>query len=203
MEVGNIIDGLTNPPNDSTPAFHVVAPSIPGFAFSPAPKKTGFGPKEAANAFNSLMLQLGYYKYLVQGGDFGGIILRHMAVTYPEHVVSALCNFYTVAPNETDWKRYRAGQTSEEENTSIQKYSTYVTKESSYRYQQSQRPLTLAIGMTDSPVGNAMWIYDLMQNSVDIHRWTPSEIISWTMMHQIPGPYSGMRFYLESQKEVR
>src|SRR6478735_8409004 len=44
LEVGNIIGNLTNPPNSSVPAFHVVAPSIPGFGFSPAPTQPGFGP---------------------------------------------------------------------------------------------------------------------------------------------------------------
>lgn len=37
---------LLNPSTDNAPAFHVVAPSLPGYGFSEAPKKTGFGPKE-------------------------------------------------------------------------------------------------------------------------------------------------------------
>lgn len=76
MEVGNIIDGLTNPPNNSLPAFHVVAPSIPGFTFSPTPKVPGFGPREVGQTFNALMLQPNYSKYVIQGGDFGGVNLR-------------------------------------------------------------------------------------------------------------------------------
>jgi len=71
MEVDNILDGLLNPPDKSSPAFHVVAPSIPGFAFSPAPTKFGFALREAANVFNSLMKQLDYPKYVVQGVTSG------------------------------------------------------------------------------------------------------------------------------------
>ena len=48
-------------------AFHVIAPSIPGFAFSSAPKQKGFGLKEIAKTFNQLMLELGYSKYVAQG----------------------------------------------------------------------------------------------------------------------------------------
>ena len=33
MEVDKILDGLLNPPDKSSPTFHVVAPKIPGFAF--------------------------------------------------------------------------------------------------------------------------------------------------------------------------
>ncbi|MCJ1242282.1 hypothetical protein MMC14_010289 [Varicellaria rhodocarpa] len=37
LEVEYIINGLVNPSNASLPAFHVGAPSIPGFGFSPTP----------------------------------------------------------------------------------------------------------------------------------------------------------------------
>lgn len=48
-------------------AFHVIAPSIPGFAFSSAPKRKGFGLREMAKTFNQLMLELGYTNYVAQG----------------------------------------------------------------------------------------------------------------------------------------
>ncbi|MCJ1441978.1 MAG: hypothetical protein MMC23_002470 [Stictis urceolatum] len=201
MEVGHIIDGLTDPPNASDPAFHVVVPSIPGFGFSPAPKKLGLGNKEVANVLNSLMLQLGYNKYVMQGGDFGGLILRYLAAAYPENVVSVLSNFYIVTPNETDWKRFHAGETSEEENFGIRKFENYKVNSSGYRFIQQTRPASLAIGMTDSPIGNAMWMYDLMHAAVDFHQWTPEEIVTWSMMYYIQGPYAGMRYYKEGQSE--
>lgn len=56
-----IIDTLTNLPKDSVPAFHVVALSVPGFAFSPA-RNTGLGLREAGQGFNDLMRQLGHGK---------------------------------------------------------------------------------------------------------------------------------------------
>ena len=65
MEVDNILDGLLDPPDSSSLAFHVVAPSIPGIGFSPAPTKPGFALREAANAFHSLMQQLNYTQYVV------------------------------------------------------------------------------------------------------------------------------------------
>lgn len=49
LEVRHIIDKLTTPDDDTFPAFHVVAPSIPGFGFSPAPLHAGFGLAEAAH----------------------------------------------------------------------------------------------------------------------------------------------------------
>lgn len=203
IEVGNILDGLTNPPDASLPAFHVVAPSIPGFGFSPAPKKPGFGPREAGDAFHSLMQQLNYTRFVVQGGDFGGIILRYLAADNPVSVVSVLDNFWATSPNATDLKRYQQGLTTKDENTTIENLNRYNTENSGYRLEQQTLPLQLAIGMTDSPIGFAMWIYTLMHSAVDRYIWTPKEIITWSMMYYIQGPYGGMRFYKESLREVR
>ena len=203
MEVDNILDGLLQPADPSSPAFHVVAPSIPGFAFSPAPKKPGFALREAANAFHSLMLQLGYAQYVVQGGDFGGSILRVMAGDYPSSVISMLSNFWLTPPNATDLLRYQEGLTSADENTTIGNYATFTNEMSGYRLEMETQPLQVAIGLTDSPLGNAMWIYNLMIHAVDRYVWTPEQIITWSMMFYIQGPYGGMRIYKEILEEVR
>lgn len=202
MEVENILDGLLNPPNASSPAFHVVAPSIPGFAFSPAPTKNGFALREAANVFNSLMHQLNYTQYVIQAGDFGASILRVMAGEYPSSVVSVLSNFWLTPPNATDLLRFSEGLTSADENTTIQSYDSFNAL-SGYRIEMETQPLQAAIGMTDSPLGNAMWNYNFMIHAVDQYKWTPEEIITWSMMYYIQGPYGGMKMYKETLQEVR
>ena len=53
--------------NQGDQAFHVVVPSLPGFGFSSAPTRPGFGVAETARCFNELMLCLGYTKYVAQG----------------------------------------------------------------------------------------------------------------------------------------
>ncbi|CAM1510877.1 Fc.00g083900.m01.CDS01 [Cosmosporella sp. VM-42] len=199
LEVSNIINDLTNPPDGSVPAFHVVAPSIPGFGFSPAPQRPGFGPAETSHAFNALMRQLGYKKYVIQGGDFGGVILRFQAHLFPKNVVSALSNFWIIQPGEADIRRLEEGIATPDEVTYIKVLETYINHASGYRVMQETQPLTAAFAMSDSPLGNAMWIYALMAEVVDpaIKVWTPEEIITWSMMYYIQGPYGGMRFYKE------
>ena len=72
------------------PSFHVVAPSLPGYAWSEAVSKRGFRAKHYAEVctlllyylpaltdiklFNKLMLSLGYSEYVTQGGDWGHIV---------------------------------------------------------------------------------------------------------------------------------
>lgn len=48
---------------DGEPAFNVVAPSLPNFAFSQGVKKRGFGIAQYAEACHKLMLKLGYKQY--------------------------------------------------------------------------------------------------------------------------------------------
>jgi pimeloyl-ACP methyl ester carboxylesterase len=200
LEVGNLLEPLTNPdPRDpSLPAFHVVAPSIPGFGFSPAPTNPLFGLRAAGEAFNNLMLQLNYTHYVIQGGDFGGFINRFMASSHPESVLSVHNNFWLVQPNSTDIARYFAGSTTDDENYAIESFWTYENKISGYRFEQQTLPLQLGYAMTDSPVGFAMYIYELLATVVQNYVWSAKEVITWSLMYWIQGPYGGMRLYKES-----
>lgn len=73
IEVQRVINALTDPHSlpghdESTPqAFHVVAPSIPGFGFSDASMEEGFGLGGTAEVFQRLMLRLGYEKFVAHG----------------------------------------------------------------------------------------------------------------------------------------
>ncbi|PSN65049.1 alpha/beta-hydrolase [Corynespora cassiicola Philippines] len=200
LEVGPIIDLLTNPPNNSLPAFHVVAPSIPGFGFSPAPIRAGFGTREAGHAFHSLMMQLNYTRYVINGGDLGAFVLRHQAASYPSNVVSTICNFWLIQPSEEDMTRLALNQVTEDERFYIQGVARYQTQNSGYRYVHQTQPLSLAYSMTDSPIGFAMWIYSLMNTAFDpsVGSWKPETVITWALMYLIQGPYSALRFYKES-----
>jgi pimeloyl-ACP methyl ester carboxylesterase len=203
LEVTKIIDLLTSPLNSSVPAFHVVAPSIPGFGFSPAPAYADYGPTEAGHSFHALMQQLNYTKYVYQGGDIGGVILRHQAASYPGNLVSALSNFWIQRPNDTDLARYAANETSEDETKYIKNTESYIVNLSGYRFEQQTQPLTLAYLASDSPLGFALWIYALMRLDVvpGSPNWTLSEIITWSLMYTIQGPYGGFRMYRELVRE--
>lgn len=148
------------------------------------------------------MQQLNYTRYVIQGGDLGAVILRFMAGDNPTAVVSVLSNFWLIPPNATDLERYAQGLTTKDENTMIANLNDYAANYSGYRLIQETRPLQLAIAMKDSPVGFAMWIYDLMHHVVDKYVWTPQEVITWSMMYYIQGPYGAFRLYRESAREV-
>src|SRR6476620_9901140 len=99
----NVIGPLTDPvkyggrPED---AFTVVAISLPGFGFSERPKERGYNPERMAGIIAKLMSRLGYSRYGVQGGDWGGIISRIIALNDAQHVAGLHLNFCT-APAPT------------------------------------------------------------------------------------------------------
>ena len=76
---------LTDPP-DGGVGFHVVAPSVPGFAWSAPTLRKGWHARRIAEAFASLMSELGYDRYGLQGGDVGSIVTPNMADLHPERV---------------------------------------------------------------------------------------------------------------------
>jgi len=141
-------------------AFDVVVPSLPGFGFSGRPKRP-IGPRKMASIFNSLMTnELGYKKYIAQGGDFGGTISTWLAYDFPKNLLGIHINILITrhpdgpqTPDEKEWQdRFRKEQRIED----------------GYRTQQATKPQTLSYSMMDSPVGVAAWIVEKMRGWSDI-----------------------------------
>ena len=106
VEFAKIIGPLTDPAvygGRAEDAFDVVIPSIPGFAFSDAPREPGYAPARIAEIEARLMARLGYTRYGVQGGDWGSIISTQVALNDAAHVVGLHINMCTgAAPAGTD-----------------------------------------------------------------------------------------------------
>jgi hypothetical protein len=80
LEVSKIIPILAESEKVGGPAFHIVAPSLPNYAFSSIVKKAGFGMKQYAETCHKLMLSLGYDQYVSQGGDWVSMSLLFQSV---------------------------------------------------------------------------------------------------------------------------
>ncbi|WP_245721899.1 epoxide hydrolase family protein [Nocardia crassostreae] len=90
VEFSKSIPLLTNPRAhglESAQAFHVVIPSVPGFAFSAGPRELGFKPGDVARMWIELMARLGYARYGVQGGDLGAYVVQEMALACPARII--------------------------------------------------------------------------------------------------------------------
>src|SRR5919204_3955781 len=90
VEFMNMIGRLTDPRThggDPADAFHVVAPSLPGFGFSTPVTEPGWEVARTATAFAELMRRLGYDRYGAHGGDIGAGVWGMLGATLPDQVV--------------------------------------------------------------------------------------------------------------------
>ncbi len=167
MEFHKIIDALADPTShggSADDAFHVVAPSLPGFGFSGKPVNTGTGVETIGRMWGKLMLRLGYQSYLAQGGDWGSMITQSIAQTETEHCAGIHVNMPIVAPDPDTMDKL-----TEREQDALAGMQFYNEWDSGYSKQQSTRPQTLAYGLADSPVGQMAWIIE------KFYAWTDCE----------------------------
>jgi pimeloyl-ACP methyl ester carboxylesterase len=87
-----------NPSDSTQQAYHVIAPSLPGFGFSSSSKSPDFTLIDIATINNKIMLALGYTKYIAQGGDWGSMVSRFAAVGHPENVLACHVNMIVATP---------------------------------------------------------------------------------------------------------
>lgn len=63
----------------TSPSFHIIVPSQPGYAFSSKPPvDRDYTIADAADAIDSLVVGLGLTNYVTVGGDIGALIARRL-----------------------------------------------------------------------------------------------------------------------------
>ena len=155
VEFLEIIDPLCEPEkygNNNEVCFDIIAPSIPGFAFSGKPENP-IGPRKIASIFNKLMTEkLGYKKYVAQGGDWGSAISTWLGFDHSKNCKGIHINMLPA--------RHIDGPKTEEEKSWDRQFSKDYVSQSGYFAIQSTKPQTLSYAMMDSPVGVAAWIIE-------------------------------------------
>jgi epoxide hydrolase len=166
IEFLQVIGPLTDPTahgGKAEEAFHVVIPSLPGFGFSDKPTEVGWGLPRIANAWAVLMARLGYSHYVAQGGDWGAGVTSWMAKQRVSGLTAVHLNLPILFPPPPP----PAGGYTVAEKQALDHLGKYVSDASGYASIQATRPQTLGYGLADSPVGQAMWIYEKLQGWSD------------------------------------
>jgi pimeloyl-ACP methyl ester carboxylesterase len=158
-------------------AFHVVIPSLPGFGFSDKPTESGWRLPRIASAWAVQMARLGYSHYVAQGGDWGAGVTTWMARQQPAGLVAIHLNLPILFPPPPP----PPGGYSAAEQPALAQLGKYGNDGSAYGLLQGTRPQTLGYGLADSPVGQAMWIYEKFQAWSD-NKGDPAEAISFDHM---------------------
>ena len=137
--------------------FDLIIPSIPGFGFSQKINTSGCNLWFIADLWNKLIKELGYEKIVAQGGDFGAAVSTALALRYPEIILGLHLNYI---PGSYFPFLGSGEKLSEEENLYLKSADEWYREEGAYAHQHRTKPLTLAYGLNDSPVGLCAWILE-------------------------------------------
>ena len=107
------------------------------------------------------MAQLGYDRYVAQGGDWGAIVTRHLGESYADRLIGVHFNMLFAFPDADDPDPM--GGVTEAELARFGAAAERISDGTGYMAIQSTKPQTLSYGLTDSPTALAAWILEKFQ----------------------------------------
>ncbi len=206
VEFLDVIPRLVDPESyggDARDAFHVVAPSLPGYGFSEPPRSRGWDVQRIARAFADLMGRLGYSRYAAQGGDWGSQVTTRIGSLDPEHCAAIHLNMALGRPPET------SEPLTEEEQADLAAMKQFGDEESGYANEQGTKPQTIGVALNDSPAGLLAWIVEKFRawSDCDGHPencFTRDQLITNVMLYWVTQTSaSSARLYWETKHQDR
>jgi pimeloyl-ACP methyl ester carboxylesterase len=158
--------------------YDVIVPSLPGFTHSSPPKNAGFGLARMATTIRNLLTKLGYKQFVVQGGDWGSMIARYIALLFPTSTLAIHLNMNPCLPPMPHKAPLRLARIvasqilpvgivmDAEESSWVSRTLHFQKAETGYQAIQSTKPQTISYAMLDSPVGLLAWIAE------KFHAWS-------------------------------
>lgn len=196
VEFCDVIGPLTHP-DDPADAFHVVAPSLPGYGFSEPPRERGWDVTRIARAFATLMDRLGYGRYGAQGGDWGAQVATALGVLDAGRCAAIHLNMPLADPPSEPVELSAADE------ADLAAMARFRREESGYAAVQSTRPQTLGAALNDSPTGLAAWIVEKFRawSDCDGHpenAFTRDQLLTNVMVYWVTQTITpSMRLYRE------
>jgi pimeloyl-ACP methyl ester carboxylesterase len=180
---------------DSSDAFDVVVPDMPGYGYSDIPDPA-LNSIEVADLWAQLMNRLGYDRFAAAGGDIGSHVTRYLALDHSDRVmaVHSVGGGLPVYPGDP-------AELSPAERAWMAEGTAWGASEGAYAALHRTKPQTAAFGLTDSPVGLAAWILEKLRSWSDCHGdiesvFTRDEILTNITIYWLTGTIaSSMRMY--------
>lgn len=198
IEFMDVIGPLSDPRAHGAPeapAFHLVIPSLPGFAFSGPTTEQGWGTVRTASAWAELMRRLGYERYGLHGNDIGSMVSPHVGRIDAERVagvhVTQVFSFPSGDPAEMEGM-------SPEDLAGLRHLQEFWEKSGAFNKLQSTQPQTLAHALADSPVGQLAWNAQLFGERAVSDDFIITNVMLYWLTNTAA---SSARFYYESAHE--
>jgi epoxide hydrolase len=175
VEYVDLISALADPSGDGT-AFHLVIPSLPGYAFSGPTIRKGWNLERIARAWAELMHRLGYNSYGAAGNDAGAQVSPEVGRNDPEHVigvhVTQIFSFPSGDPAEIE-------DLPGEDFARLEFLKSFNDEMSAYAQLQATKPQNLAHALADSPAGQLAWSGQLLGEAVSPEVAVTNAAIYW------------------------
>ncbi len=198
-----VIPRLTHPEEHggrAADAFHVVAPSLPGYGFSEPTRTAGWDVRRVAQAWTVLMSRLGYDRYGAQGGDWGAQVSMRLAALDPVHCAALHLNMPVGSPPS------EPVELSEQDQQDLAAMAEFQRLEGGYANEQGTKPQTVGVGLNDSPAGLLAWIVEKFRTWSDCdghpeNCFTKDQLITNVMLYWVTGTAaSAARLYRETMQ---
>lgn len=137
--------------------YHIIVPSLPGYALSsPPPKDKDFRLEDAAIILDTLMRQLGFENvgYVVQGGDVGSKLARVLGGT-TNNVAKAVHLNFCIMPDPINIPSTIYNKL---ESQGIERAKWFKSIGSAYALEQATRPSTIGLVLSSSPLALLAWV---------------------------------------------
>ena len=195
---GSIVEFL-----DSIPLlrknFHTVVVSMPGYGFSGPTAARGVDTAKVAAAVAEVMAQLGYDRFLAQGGDWGALVVRYLAERHPGNAVAMHTNMLFAPPAGDS-----ADGITDDELAALSRSAERMADGMAYMEIQRTRPHSIGYGLDDSPLGLAGWILEKFHAWSDIRDGMPigtDRLIDNLMLYWLTATgTSAARLYCEADR---
>ena len=197
LEYLKIFEPLTNPAahgGKASDAFHIIAPTIPGFGLSPAPTTGGWNMGKVAGAVLDLLSSLGYESFAVHGTGMGAGIAGELDQLAAGRVIGLHTGTdsdtaVAVASFMQEASLARTDLTEAQKATLRERFAGMADR-NGYLAIQSSRPKTLGYALHDSPIGQLAWIAEkfaawtdpkkpLIEDAVDIDQFLAIASTYW------------------------
>ncbi|KAL4879615.1 Alpha/Beta hydrolase protein [Aspergillus karnatakaensis] len=136
--------------------YHLIVPSLPGYAFSSGPPlDKNFTNADTARVIDQLMRSLGFESgYVSQGGDIGSRVARLLGLNYDscKAVHLNFCAIFSRPPGIPD-----DGQT-ELERRGLERQKTFLSRGKAYAEEHGTRPATIGHVLSSNPLALLAWI---------------------------------------------
>jgi pimeloyl-ACP methyl ester carboxylesterase len=184
--------------------WHVVVVSMPGYGFSGPTTRRGVDVAAVAAAVDHAMVQLGYDRYVAQGGDWGGLVTRRLGEAHADHCVAIHCNmlFAMPGPDVADRLPDPMAACTDAERERMAAAGARIAGGVGYMGIQGTKPDVLGASLDDSPAGLAGWILEKFHVWTDQRDGMPIHIdrlLDNLMLYWVTGTAtSAARLYRES-----